>query len=409
VPDEQQPVTDQEPELPEPEPSVPTATIRTRKKTRTLLLLSLVSLVALGIGFLLPLVYPLLFVPAATIALEPDVQRLTTRAQIRLVPNSTHPLAVNEIPAIMLPQVSVSQQQHVPATGRVHQQATLASGTVTFFNFLTATQTIGAGTLLTGADGEEVTVDQDVTIPAGTLSANGEASVTAHAVSYGSVGNISAGDIYGPCCRVGIQVSNAQFSGGKDQKDFTIVTKQEYETLVASVTQSVTEKASGLSRPGPGDVLIQPVPCRNTLHADHQPGEASTSLTVTVTRTCTPESYHPQDLQTAILATMTTDAQTKLDKDYRCVMQAVAVSTPAIENNKVTIPIVVLSTWVFDLSAQTQTMRLLLAGKTKQQAMQLLTQQPGVKKVVSLELRNTSQLPMKPEQITIVAKAVIYP
>jgi len=43
--------------------------------------------------------------------------------------------------------------------------------------------------------------DQDASILAVNLVIYGHATVWAHALTYGSLGNIKAGDIYGACCR----------------------------------------------------------------------------------------------------------------------------------------------------------------------------------------------------------------
>ena len=72
---------------------------------------------------------------------------------------------------------------------------------------------------------------------------NGQVSVPAHATSSGPAGNIKAGDIYGPCCRVNVFAANSAFRGGQDARSFPMVTQQDMDgavtTLKASLTQSV--------------------------------------------------------------------------------------------------------------------------------------------------------------------------
>src|SRR5258708_23762391 len=107
------------------------------------------------------------------------------------------------VPAIAhvyaLPAITVSKSETVSTTGRVHVPATQARGQVTFYNSLTQPQVIDAGTLLIGADGEQIVTDQTAYVPADHYASNGQASVWAHALNPGVEGNIRAGDIQGPC------------------------------------------------------------------------------------------------------------------------------------------------------------------------------------------------------------------
>ena len=202
-----------------------------------------------------------------------------------------------------LPPVTITQSQVVTTTGHGHIAATQGQGSVTFYNGLPSPQTIDAGTLLVGSDGEEVVTDQDVTIPAGSLATNGYASVPAHALDYGPAGNIQAGDIYGPCCRAWIKVVNSQFTGGQAARDFAFVTKADIATATSNLLAQVqVEFSNRLEKSGPGETLVTPVPCTTHTTSNHQARDEAAQVTVTVRRSCSPTAYKPHDVQSSLLS-----------------------------------------------------------------------------------------------------------
>jgi hypothetical protein len=137
---------------------------------------------------------------------------LAVPAGVVVPPTSHHPA---QIEARLLATPLLTQQVTVPTTGRGHQPATQGHGLVTFYNQAPTAQTIPSGMLLSGADGVQVVTDQAVAVPAAHLPAQGQLSVTAHALPTGPQGNIGANDLDGLCCFAGIAVQNAQaFVGG---------------------------------------------------------------------------------------------------------------------------------------------------------------------------------------------------
>jgi hypothetical protein len=127
----------------------------------------------------------------------------------------------------VLSPITLSRSQTVSTTGKGHQDALSATGTLTFYNGSNVAQTINVGTVLTGQDGVQVATDQTLTVPAANLPQIGEAAVSAHAVTKGSQGNIPAYDLT-------IALSNdltvknlTPFHGGQDERDFQTVTKSD--------------------------------------------------------------------------------------------------------------------------------------------------------------------------------------
>lgn len=199
-----------------------------------------------------------------------------------------------------LPSVTTKHSQVVATTGRKHIAATQAHGLITFYNGLSSPQTIQAGELLTGADGEEVVTDADITIPAGTLTTNGAASVGAHALDFGLAGNIKAGDIEGPCCKAWVKVINSQFTGGRNAKDYQLVTKVDIATATANLLSQV--QASNGVHLSPFMTLLTPVPCSTATSSNHKAGDPAQQVQVTVMQTCYPSAYRPGDISQRLIS-----------------------------------------------------------------------------------------------------------
>ncbi len=127
-------------------------------------------LIPIGVGALLIALTVLVVVlpiiqASATILITPDRQRVEVSTTL-------------SIQARKLFTRSLTLAQTVKTTGTAHQNASAASGYLTFYNALPSPQTIPAGTMITGADGVNVITDQDAYIPAGALSVNGQITVS---------------------------------------------------------------------------------------------------------------------------------------------------------------------------------------------------------------------------------------
>src|SRR5260370_3077683 len=120
----------------------------------------------------------------------------------------------------VIPPITLSQSQSAPTTGRGHQDARAAQGTLTFYNGQPAQQFVPAGTQLTGADGVLIATSQDATIPEANLTANppifGQTTIPAKAVSVGDGSNKQAYDINETCCATSVVAKNtSSFYGGQ--------------------------------------------------------------------------------------------------------------------------------------------------------------------------------------------------
>jgi hypothetical protein len=198
-----------------------------------------------------------------------------------------------------LPPVTITQSQIVTTTGHRHIAASQATGVVTFYNASTQQQSVDAGTLLVGRDGEQVIIDQTAYIPAGNLNSNGVVSVMAHAVDYGPAGNIAADDIYGACCRLLVQAVNSPFSGGHNAKDYPVVMQSDIATATSNLLaqENVMLEYHIL----PDETLLTPVPCITHTTSNHRAGDEAAQVTVTVRQDCTPSAYNPHAIQSSLI------------------------------------------------------------------------------------------------------------
>jgi hypothetical protein len=146
-----------------------------------------------------------------------------------------------QVPGRAVATVTLTKARSVPTTGIGHQEAQAAHGTLTLYNAAPYAQTIPAGTLLTGTDGVQIVTEQEVTIPAGDLATNGQATVMAQALQTGPAGNIKANDLYGLCCRANVFVSNAAFHGGQNARTFPQVTAGDLANASATLTTSLSQ------------------------------------------------------------------------------------------------------------------------------------------------------------------------
>jgi hypothetical protein len=124
-------------------------------------------IIACFIASLLPIfaiafqIYVLFNPPTTIITLIPIQKELSLKANILAVSNPSP----NEILSYLLKPITITESKISPATGRGHQNAEFARGTITFYNGSSTSQTIPQGTQLTGKDGVNVVTDNAVIIP----------------------------------------------------------------------------------------------------------------------------------------------------------------------------------------------------------------------------------------------------
>jgi hypothetical protein len=139
----------------------------------------------------------LLSLPTATVTIMAQSTAVTVTKTLRLRTEGEQQ-GEQLLVGRSLSTLTLSQARTVPTSGTGHQDAAAAHGMVTFYNALSLVQTVPAGEMLTGTDGIQVVTDQDAVIPAAILPTFGQATVTAHSLQIGPIGNIGAYDLSGP-------------------------------------------------------------------------------------------------------------------------------------------------------------------------------------------------------------------
>ncbi len=319
--------------------------------------------------------------PVAIITLVPKSQQVSLSGTLQL--------------GRLLPSLSISQSQITRTTGRGHQDARNATGTVTFYNGLFTQQFIASGTVYTGSDGVEIITTQDATIPQGSPNLGyGTLSVTAQALKAGSQGNIRSGDI-DIVINNGLLVRNNEFYNGQDERNFQTVAKKDIEnvagTLKTTLAQSVRGALQGQGKPTEQLFIL---PCTPTDSSDHQLGQETREVKITVSETCSAVAYNSNELLAKASDLLSRKALQKVGTDFNLFGQVQVSIIQATVTR--TIPTLIFScqgTWVYAISLQAQqSIKLLIAGKPKDEAIKVLLSLPGIERA-SIEGDDNSRLP----------------
>lgn len=337
---------------------------------------------------------------------------LAVPAGVVVPPTSHHPA---QIEARLLATPLLTQQVTVPTTGRGHQPATQGHGLVTFYNQAPTAQTIPSGMLLSGADGVQVVTDQAVTVPAAHLPAQGQVSVTAHALPTGPQGNIGAKDLDGLCCFAGIAVQNAQaFAGGQDARDFPAVGAQDVRSAAAPLvtTLSSQRQAAVLAQVRAAEQLVHPMQCAPQVRATPAIGAEATQVTVAVRVTCQAEVYNADEMQAKVGALLGQEATTNLADGYTRQGEVTAtlssMTTVDARSGIVAFHVQAEGVWAYHLSAaQLHALTTLVAGQPFQEARAILLHAQGIHQVTITSTdwwddAGQHTLPADPNRIQVV-------
>jgi hypothetical protein len=293
------------------------------------------------------------------------------------------------VPAHVYPSVNYIQSQTVATTGITHQQARQAIGYVTFYNSLTKPQIVQAGTQLVGADGQTVITNQEADIPAGDLSTNGQTTVSAHAMNYGTHGNIKAGDIFGDCCdgEGHIQVINSAFSGGQYERTYKSVSPKDIQNTSLSIASTVSKiiQSDLSSLTSSSETIISPVPCQHSIQSNFPVGAETDELTVTYHEACSPIGYSNlivSDKATSLLKPHELTGYTRIGEIN------ISTGSKSIMGSQVAIKVNIHEDMIFMYDGVEKT----LQGKSEEQAQTILRREPAVQSV-TINLGDMHRLP----------------
>jgi serine/threonine protein kinase len=325
---------------------------------------------------------------SATVTITPESRDLKNLYTISAV-TGTPDASKHQVAARLLFSTTQQQSKTVNATGSTTIPGVRATGELTLSNGLFSDYTVAAGTVFTDSQGVQVESDTQVVVPGGSDTSYGMATVSAHAVNVGVSGDIPAGDLNSTCCGSGmVYVGNAAgFTGGKDPQQATTVQQSDIDGAANALEAANT--------PDPQQVLQGQVhtnerfagnpQCEPNVTSNHAAGEVATSVTVSVTFTCTGEVYDQQGALTKASDWLKQDAAKNPGTGYALVGNVVTTQTKAKVSNADQGTIAVFVTaegiWVFQVSnALKLSLAKLIAGKKKEAAQSLLLQQ-GVSKV----------------------------
>jgi hypothetical protein len=338
--------------------------------------------------------------PTPTITLVPLARDLNTTAMITAVPGIP---TGGQIASWLLPPLTLSQAGTAPASGKGHQDAEAARGTITFYNGLFSSQTVEAGTLLTGSDGVAVVTDQVAVISAARASTPptyGQVTVPAHAALAGPQGNMRVRDVNEACCLTSVLAQNTvAFQGGQNERDYTVVARADIDNVTISLTAALIkgEQAALASQLSAGESLVTPA-CRPEVTSDHQPGAEATAVKVTVTERCRAVAYESASLRDEAARTFTQQAARLLGTRYRLVdaMQVQVVRSALRDNQRgiATIFVHIGGTWAYRFSQdELESIKESVAGRTLRQVRQILSSMPGIRRIEIDGMAGNSRLP----------------
>lgn len=362
----------------------------------------------------------------ATATITPASKKLANTYAITAVTTAPN-ASKRQVAARFISSQTSPQSQTVPATGTSTIPATHASGILTLYNYSTsASVTLTAGTEIPNMQSVAVDMilDGNVTVGPATDPTNPPTgNVPAHVAQAGTIGNLptvdngSDGFYYCSDCSngnvKGWEIENdSPFSGGKNAQNVTVVQQSDINGAASSIEASTAPNPQQAlqGQVQPGEQLAGTPQCNPQETSDHQPGDQASSVTVTVTYTCTGEVY-AHDAALALAAQLlSSQAATQPGKGYSLVGKIVTAVTQAsvISPSQGTISVITTAqgTWVFQFSAaQKQALASLIAGKTEQQAQALLQAQPGVQQATIKVSGGGNTLPTDPYEISIVVQA----
>lgn len=351
--------------------------------------------------------------PPATVTITPASSIQQKMYAINAV--TAPPIASqHQVQARFLSYTTSSQTETAKATGLGQRPAIAARGNLTLYNAMHYAQTIAAGTVFTDTNGIQVVNDKVAIIPAARPPTEGFVTVLAHTLGAGASGNIPAFDFNGVlCCAPGITVQNkAAFSGGQDRQDYTFVQQSDIDGEVNPLKALLVQngQATLKAQIHPNEQSVGPAQCLPNITSDHTASDKATSVTVTVTETCTSEVYDRQGALDIAGNLLKTDASQSLGAGYSLVSKVITALTRAQVTGSakvVTLLVTAKGLWAYQFSnTQRQNLVRLITGKSELDAQSLLRQMGVARTDVQLAWPGGNMLPDKSDEITIVVQNV---
>jgi serine/threonine protein kinase len=302
--------------------------------------------------------------------------------------------AKQQVTARQLTTVTAPQSQTAQATGTATTLATYAGGTLTLYNYNTSSSlTLSAGMKIPNMQSTPVDMilDTAVTAPPGQDASNpGTAYVQAHVAQAGTIGNLptvtngDAGFYYCTNCPngnvQGYEIENDMaFSGGRGSQTVTTVQQSDIDNVANTLEAAHAPNPQQIFQEQlhANEQLINAAQCAPSVSSDHAAGEQATSVTVTVTFTCTGEVYDQSGALALAQKLLTNQAigdlgphSTHQGSIAATMIHAVLTDT---RQGTITLTIATSGIWIAQFDGTSlQALAVSIAGKTRQEAQAIL-------------------------------------
>jgi serine/threonine protein kinase len=366
---------------------------------------------------------------AATVTITPQSSDLKDTFTIAAVTGT--PDTSKEVQARQVSVTTQAVSQTVNATGQGTTPGKHAVGTVKVSNSDPANPVnFPAGASFPNNGGCSnyssivLVLDTAVSLPAG----SGTTTAPAHVKQVGTGGNFplkvtcntplsvitfnwnNGVDCGGIHC---VQMSDASdFTGGTDPQTYTAVAQSDIDNAANNLISQNQPNAQQVlqGQLQSGEQLIGTSQCSPNVSANHQAGAQASTVTVSVTFTCSGEAYDQAGSLTLAKTLLTSEAQSKLGAGYALAGQIKTDQVNATQDSQgnVTITDSAEGIWAYQFSdAQKTQLASLIIGKTKADATQLLSAQAGIAQVtITLPSSMGNLLPTDTKEIMVVIQPV---
>ena len=305
-----------------------------------------------------------------------------------------------------------TQSITVPATNPVLIPGRSATGTLTFHNTqipCTVARVIPAGTVFTDSHGISVVTDHVAILGASCI-----ATAPAHAVKTGPTGNIGAHDIKQNYQTTIIVDNPAAFAGGRFDQSYTTVQQSDIDQAASSLEVRLKQETLNVlhMQLQTNEQFVSPPICKSKVTSDHQVNDATTNLTVVLTETCKAELYNSQEILTRSEQMLNARAQALFGPNYTLTGDINAEITHVATDVKhgTLITVVASGLWTYQFSsARADQLARLIAGKGKQDAQSILSDQKGVQSVSITISNNDNTMPNDASSINIAYITTLVP
>lgn len=401
------------------------------------LIVVVVALLGGGAAYALPGLFQ---ADSATVTVTPrssDLKVSYTLAAVTGTPDASK----QQVGARLVPVTTPAQTQTVPATGSKTTPGTHAKGTLGVINYdIAHSLTLAAGATFPNnngcpaPNGLVMVLDATVTLPPASSGSPSNTTVSAHVLQVGPVGNFTyaalhhlsfsplggcsafvylggncPGSDFGNCVDL---YSNSAFTGGTNPHTVTVVAQNDIATAAQNLISANQPDAQQVvqAQLQPNEQLVGTPQCTPKMSANHQAGDVANTVTVTVTFTCTGEAYDDAGALALAVKLLKDQAATTPGAGYALVGQVKTTLLNATPGTHGTVQVMVQAEgiWAYLFTAmQKQTMAQLIAGKSEQEARQVLTAQPGVSGASITFSDGLGQtLPTDPAKITLVVQTI---